>query len=396
MVKNGLELKLLQKSIASTKLELFASQISCCLLAVLVSGDAIAVDLSVAGHGGLDTNPHKLSSSLDPEVEPYTIADIKLSNRFENDLFFKGRSRHAFYLDDDRGDWSRTELDFGYRSKFEYAEKKFNYELSADWTDRDKNYVSRTTGEDATSNGESIVDRYDYVSTNLNAEISFRTEQKTRYRLRFQRRDKDYEDFSITGLSDYDYSHDRYRFDVEFRVADKHRIRAEIGKIEREYDDRRNDDLNGDEIPNSDREYDYDEYLLGYIYRPDKELQIRLELSSSDRSDNGVGYNDSTYDRLYLSGSKQLNEREFIGISLTYSDFAYDNRNFSGDESQEEDTFDNDGYRLRFDYREKLRLNGEENLTLIYAIEVIDYDSSDPRYRFNRELISIGIKYKII
>jgi len=397
LAENSVKPKNRKKSLFTTKAPLLASRISCCLLGALASGGAIAVDFSVSGHGGLDTNPHRLSSPLDPDLELFSAVDLMLSNRFENDLWFDASSNHAVYPNDDRGDWSKTEFDLGYESKFELKKKKFNYELSADWTDKDKNFVSRTTGEDATSGGESIVDRYDYDMTNLNAEISFKSEKKTRYRLRYQQRDKDYEDFSIPGLSDFDYSHDRYTFDVQFWLRDQHRVSAEIGATNREYDDRRVENLNGDEIPGTDLEYDSSDYALGYVYRPNKNFQLFLELSFSDRSDNGSGYRDQTYDRFYLSVRRQLNENESIKISLNYSEQIYDNRSFSvSEEDEEEDGFNSDGYQLKFDYRKNLLLNGEENLTFIFVLDVSDFDSSDSRYRYNREIVSVGIMYEII
>lgn len=383
------------KSFLSTKTSSLARQVICYLL-LFVSSSVFAVDMSVDGQGGFDSNPHRLASKFDPGIEFFSIANIELSNRFENGVSIKGRSRHAFYPDDDRGDSSNTKLELGYRSKFELGENKFDYKLSTDWTDRNKNYVSRTTGEDATFAGESIVDRYDYVSGNLNAEVSFRSKQKTRFRLSYQRRNKDYESFSIPGLSDFDYSHDRYKFDVEFRLAKEHRLIAEIGQTDREYDDRRIDDINGNEIANTDLEYEYSEYLLGYVYRPDQDLKVRFDVSNSERSDNGVGYNDSTYDRVSISVRKQMNEHEMFNFSLAYSDYAYDNRIFDDPALVEDDTFDNEGYQVKLDYRKKLQLGGKENLSLIYSLQADDYDSSDTRYEYSRVLFSIGLKYKII
>lgn len=395
LVKSIEEKEMTPKSFLSTKTSFLARQVICYLL-LFVSSSVFAVNLSVDGHGGFDSNPHRLASQFDPDIEFFSIASIKLSNRFENGVFIKGRSKHSFYPDDDRGDWSKTKLELGYRSKFELGDNEFDYKLSTDWTDRDKHYVSRTTGEDATFAGESIVDRYDYVSNNLNAEVSFRSKQKTRFRLSYQRRDKDYKNFSIPGLNDFDYSHDRYKFDVEFRLAKEHRLIAEIGQTDREYDDRRIDDINGDEIANTDLEYEYSEYLLGYVYRPDQDLKVRFDVSNSERSDNGVGYNDSTYDRVSISVRKLMNEHEMLNFSLAYSDYAYDNRSFNDPALDEEDTFDNQGYRIRLDYRKKLQLNGEENLSLIYTLQADDYDSSDTRYEYSRVLFSIGLKYKII
>ena len=371
-------------------------RIICGILLGLTINHTGAAELSVAGHGGIDTNPHRLSSDLDPDLEPFTLLDLKFSNRFENNVEIKARSKHAFYPGDDRGDWSRSELDLGYRGKFELKEKKFRYRFSADWIDRDKNYVSRTTGEDATFGGESIVDRYDYEQLNFNAEISYRTEQKTRFRLRYQGRDKDYEDFDIPGLNDFDYKHDRYRFEVEFRPADEHRFSAEISSTDRKYEDRRIEDLDGNEIPNTDLEYDYSEYSLDYLYWPDRDFQFRVELSLSERSDNGVGYNDSSYDSLYVSWRKRLDNGDEVRASIIYSEFEYDNRSFSDTAQLEEDAFDNDGYLLKLDYKTKLRQAGGDDLTLIYEAQIDNYDSSDSRYVYDRLILAVGLRYDIL
>ena len=94
---------------------------------------------------------------------------------------------------------------------------------------------------------------------------------------------------------------------------------------------------------------------------------------------------------------KQLNENESIRVSLNYSELAYDNRSFSVSEAdEEEDAFDSDGYQIKLDYRKKLLLNGEENLTAIFALDVSDFDSSDFRYRYDRAIVSVGIMYEII
>ena len=356
----------------------------------------LAADLSVEGQGGLDTNPHRLSSGLDPDVELFGLVDIRFSNRFENGVSIRGRSKHSFYPDDDRAEWSRTEFDLGYRGRFEASDKKFDYGLSTDWLDRDKTFVSRTTGEDATFGGESIVDRYDYEQLNLNAEISYRTEDRHRLRARYQRRDKDYADFSIPGLSNFDYSHDRFRFDLRLRLADEHSLSLEYGDTRREYDDRRVEDLDGNEIPGTDLEYDYSEYVLGYLYRPNRDYYFNLEISFSDRSDNGVGYNDSTYDSVYLSWRKKINETDEIRGSLTYSEFEYDRRSFSDTALLEEDAFDNDGFLLKLDYKRKLRQNGDDNLTLVYELQIDDYDSSDERYRYDRLIIAVGLRYDLL
>ena len=93
---------------------------------------------------------------------------------------------------------------------------------------------------------------------------------------------------------------------------------------------------------------------------------------------------------------KKINETDEIRGSVTYSEFEYDTRTFSDTALLEEDAFDNDGYIVNVDYKRRLQRNGDENLTLIYELQLDDYDSSDARYRYDRVIVSVGLRYDLL
>ena len=255
--------------------------------------------------------------------------------------------------------------------------------------------MSKTTGEEATFGGESIKDRYDYDSQNYKAMISYRNQQRIKYKLEYQLRDKDYEDFTDLGLSNFDYEHDRLRLSIDIPVSDSGRIVGRIGTTNREFKDKRADDLNGDDIPNTDLEYDYDSYELDYYYRPSKTFRFSALLDYVTRSDNAVGYADTTYQSLVLRGKYSLSDKETLETSIRFSNYEYDNRNVSDEFSLEEDEFDQEIQRIVLEYDEILSSTEDRELTRYLALEISDVDSTDARYKYDRGIISGGVRYGI-
>jgi hypothetical protein len=62
----------------------------------------------------------------------------------------------------------------------------------------------------------------------------------------------------------------------------------------------------------------------------------------------------------------------------------------------EEEFFENDGYILKLDYKRKMVQQGYENLALIYQLQLDDYDSTDTRYRYDRIILSVGLRYNLL
>ena len=367
----------------------------CLAFAFAASAQVNAFELDFTGFGGIDTNPLALSDQHNPDSDLFLYGDINFSADYDKRFFIDAYTQQTVFIDDDRADWSRSKLDLGYKSKFKIGERRIRYEFSTDVTDRDKTYVSKTTGEEATFGGESIEDRYDYVSQNYNAMISYRNQQRIKFKLEYQFRDKDYDDFTDLGLSDFDYEHDRLRLSIDIPVAESGRFVGRVGTTDREFKDKRADDLNGDDIPDSDLEYDYDSYELDYYYRPSKTFRFSALLDYVTRSDNAVGYADTTYQSLALSGKYSLSDNETLEVSIRFSNYEYDNRNVTDELSLEEDEFDQEIQRIILEYEKVLSSADDRELTSYLSLEIFDVESTDARYEYDRNIIAAGVRYGI-
>lgn len=361
------------------------------LVVTLVSpSSTLALDLSLSAEGGLETNPNQLASRHNPDSDLFTQLRLRLDHDFESGAFVGLRAESILFLDEEDADQDRDRISGGYRSTFTTDAREFDYELALVRTTRDKTYVSHSTGEVALDNGQSIPDRYDYEQSNFNASISWRTANKTRLRVRFQHRQKDYDE--TTGLSNLDYEHNRIRFDAEFRLTDRSRLRAGFGLAERDYDDRRIDDENGNDIPGTDLEYDYTNYWVETYFRPDQARRFSLTLSTQDRADNGVGYKDTQYDTISFGYRHKLEDGSHWLASWRYSDLVYDNR--AAADPLDEEGFDSTGHRLRLRH-ERPVFGKEKKVTRLLSIEYEDFDSSDPDYRYDDLILSAGLRIEL-
>lgn len=357
------------------------------LVALVYPPQIRALDLSFAVEGGLETNPNQLASRHDPDPDLFTRARLRLDHDFENGVFLGLRKETILFLDENDANQDRDRMSGGYRSTFATEAREFDYELALVRTTRDKTYISRSSGEIAVDNGLQIPDRYDYEQTNFNASIAWRTVNKTRLRVRFQQRQKNYD--GIPGLSNLDYEHHRIRFDAEFRLFERNRLRAGFGLTERVFDDRRIDDENGNDIAGSDLEYDYTDYWIETYFRPDQARRISLRLSTQDRADNGVGFKDTGYDAISVDYRNRLDDGSRWLVSWYYSDLVYENR--AAANPLDEEGFDSTGHRLRLRH-ERPVFAEERKVTRLLTVEYEDFDSSDPDYRYRDLILSAGLR----
>ncbi|MBT8436431.1 MAG: hypothetical protein KJP11_03585 [Gammaproteobacteria bacterium] len=364
-----------------------------CLLLVVTfvsPSSTLALDLSLSAEGGLETNPNQLASRHNPDSDLFTQVRLRLDHDFESGAFVGLRAETILFLDEEDADQDRDRISGGYRSTFTTDDREFDYKLALVRTTRDKTYVSRSTGEIAVDNGQPIPDRYDYEQTNFNASIAWRTANKTRMRVRFQRRQKDYD--ATPDLSNLDYEHNRIRFDVEFRLSEQNRLRAGFGLTERDYDDRRIDDENGNDIAGTDLEYDYTNFWVETYFRPDQARRISFRLSTQDRDDNGVGYKDTQYETISVGYRHMLEDGSRWQASWQYSDLVYENR--AAADPLDEEGFDSTGHRLRLRHEQPV-FGDESKTTRLLSIEYEDFDSSDSDYRYQDLILSAGLRIEL-
>jgi len=361
---------------------------------LLISFQSLAVNFSSNIHIGFDDNPHSLSEPRNPLSDKYFHGDVKLSSDFKSPILFKLRLRKSEYVDDDRASWSKTYAELGYKSKFKSGRKTWRYRFSVDAAKNDKTYVSKSTGLIGSFGGFSIADRYDSKLTNFNAEVSFRNRQKTKYSFGFQHRNKDYEDFSIAGLSDLDYRHNRLKFEINNRLSDTARLVFGLSFTAREYLDRRADDLAGNDIAGTDLELDYRSYKLSYIHRVAKKIKWTYSVGIAERNDNSSGYQDS--DNIYasISGRYRLENDRQLKLSLRYSDADYPNQLTTTTALGDEDDREKNGYKVNLEYQQLLNKGVSFSSHYFVELNFADFDSPNPDYIYQRSALAAGFRWK--
>lgn len=362
-------------------------------LLILSSGHAL--ELSTNFRYGIDSNPKSLSDRHNPSQDNFVYGDVKVTANYEKRLYLKAQAKRVEYSDDDRASWSKVGVDIDYKSKFKVGKQTVKYQLSIDAADRDSTYVSKSTGLIGVFGGQSIADRYDSRTTNFNAEMSYRTKQKTKFTLGYQRRNKDYEDFSIVGLSDLDYRHNKVNLDIDYRLSDVSRMIFELSKIDRKYLDRRADSSDGSDIPGTDLELNYTGYKLGYIFKPDKKIRWKYAINFLERSDNNSGYQDNEYTTMAISLRYKMESARQIAATLKYSDISYLNQRATAANSFEEEDREKKGFKLKLNYLHPL---GKQtgSLPIFFAeLNVADFDSLNPDYEYQQTSLSAGLRWQL-
>ncbi|TQV84398.1 hypothetical protein [Aliikangiella coralliicola] len=356
---------------------------------------ASSADLYLTGLYGLDDNPHNLSDARAPKQEEFAFADFKLSANYDRMFYAKAYAKKAHYFNDERADWFKGELDLAFKSKFKIKKYRFRYKLSADHMVNDETYVSKVTGLVATFGGQSIADRYDAETTNYNGELSYKTKQNTTFKLKLQQRQKAYEEFTIAGLSNLDYDHNRIGFDIDYRPSDSGRFFLDTEVTQRDFVDRRAKDLQGDDIADSQLEYNYYGVKMGYVYRPDSSVRWRYSFKYNNRRDNSSGYWNANASSISISTKYVLADYHILKGRLKYSKFTYENQLDQDTTGLDEEIKERHGVTLSFDYEWILATLYDTKLGLYFGIESGAFVSSNPDYEYEGTSVSAGIRWRI-
>jgi len=361
----------------------------------LVVGHASAIDLYATTQAGLDSNPHHLTESHAPEQQEFIYTDIKLSTNYQKKFYAKASAKKTHFINDERGDWFKSKIDLLFKSKFKLSKSKFRYRISADHNTYDKTYISKTTGNVATYNGQSIADRYDSTTTNFKALLSYKTKQNATFKSYFQQRTKSYESLNIEGLSNLDYGHNRFGFEVDYRVSDTGKFFADSGVTTRDYDDRRAKDLQGEDVLNTDLQYDYKDIKVGYSHRPEKGAHWKYTFKYSMRTDNNSGYWDSDSGYVSIYSKYQFGDWQSLSTTLKYSKFSYENQLDTSLESLDEETKERQGFSLKLNYQWTLATLFETEVALYVSLEAATFESSNIIYQYQQNSLAAGIRWTL-
>ncbi len=366
------------------------STLICCPVVAIASDDKA---LNATIMYGLDSNPHKLSSGLNPSEQNFAAAEVKLRTSFFKTIYFNAKATKSKYFDDARADEFYASANLALKSDFKIFKRKFKYKISANHRTKDKTYVSKTTGLVATFGGQSIADRYDSKQNNYLAELSYKPYNYLKLETSYRTRDKSYQEFEIAGLSNLDYSHQELVLGMEYKASELGKFYLNLGVRQREYDDKRTKDLDGVDIIDSNLIYDYHTVNIGYIYRPSKDIRWKYSYRYEDRTDNGSGYFDANSGYLSIAGKYRLGDYHFLKSRIKYSRFSFINQLDPGEEPLDEDAKEKQGVSLMVGYEWVVATLFDSNFALYLELEYSNFDNTDLFYDYDRSIASLGIRW---
>jgi len=358
---------------------------------VVIASDNESVNATVVY--GLDTNPHRLSSSLAPVEQNFAAGEFKLRTDLYKTLYFNAKANKSVYFDDARGDQFTASANIALKSDFKIFKRKFKYKFAANYRTRDKTYVSKTTGLVATFGGQSIADRYDSDQINYLGELSYKPHKFLELDFSYQSREKTYQEFDIARLSNLDYSQQHALLGMNYKASNVGRFYLNTAYKQREYLDRRAKDLDGADILDTDLIYDYITLNIGYIYRPSKDIRWKYSYNYEDRTDNSTGYWNATSGYLSIAGKYRLGDYHFLKSRMKYSRFSYLNRLDPGEDPLDEEAKEKQGVSLMFGYEWIVATLFESNFAVYAELEYANFDNTNVIYTYERSKASLGIRW---
>ena len=159
--------------------------------------------------------------------------------------------------------------------------------------------------------------------------------------------------------------------------------------------DRRAKDLEGLDVIDSNLVYDYLDFEVGYLYRPEKGVRWKYTFKYTARTDNDSGYwnADSGYVSIYTKYN--LTDYHILSAKLKYSKFSYENQLDADLVSLDELSKEKLGFSLELDYQWILATLYDTQLGLYATVNLDAFASSNVLYEYQRNDVAIGIRWNL-
>ncbi len=341
---------------------------------------------------GYDTNPFKLRDALDQRESGFLEADVKFQNRFESGFGFDIRGNFTFHSDADDADSQNLSGAITYKTKSSFLGKDAAFDARLRYTDLDRTYVSKTTGEIATSLGTPTPDRRDYQTLDGRARVQFDLSDTAKLRWGIDGRQRDYVDYTSLDLYNLDFSHWSTGVELTFEQSKASQIYFGLLYRIRDYDNREGRDLAGDPVVGSSLEYTFLEFEAGWEWEIAKSQEMHLSYGFTGREDNVSGYYDSTRHEFTVGYQCETQNQHQVSLQMQYLDYSYDNNVSDALLENEEPINSKDGYRFVAGYDHFLHEAGEAKFYLTTSVTYEDYDSVEANYIYDRSIAQIGVK----
>jgi hypothetical protein len=364
-------------------------------LALLAASASAESDIDLQGSVGYDSNVFDLNPVVGVQsgmfvdgsavVEGIGLAEGGWTKRA--DIGFSGR-KYGSSLSD--GDEARLYVRARASSNEAYGDNGWEWALR--YQARERTYVSRLTGVEATIDGERIGNRYDKASGDFSAGWRLPGGRFGRLSLAGWARDHNYmEDYERLGLDRLD--NQEYGFGPTYELGDRERgIEVGLRAEKRTYKDRRTSDAAGDPVPGTDREYDYYGVDARLRHRFTRRVAIEVSGGYEIREDNGVGYDDRTRWNAGAELQLRLPRNNRLSLQGSYYSRVFDGQ-VVGDPTINDELPDKKGPEVRLRYERPFPFLDVRGLSLLIEATWESYDNTrDERYVYDRSVGFIGVK----
>jgi hypothetical protein len=313
---------------------------------------------------GYDSNPLRLSDVVGARGGTFTdfAGSADVDHKFGSNWFAgadAGLSWKQFYSDVR----DATERNVAVRGSgglhlgSPVAKRRSTIKLAVGWRMRDATYVSPSTGEEAASQGESIGDRYDTSSFELDADAVMPVLSNVDATVEVTARKRDYrDDYEDLELEPLDYT--QYGIEPGARWKDaQQRARLTFPVEWRKFRDRRARDGSGTYLEGTDLAYRYHGIDARYERIVTQTISAEARLRYQALRDSEGGYYDRRRWNASAGAGMDFSDRSRGTVDVAYGLTRYD-RVAAGDEDVNEEPPDGRNWSVGLSYASALPIWG--------------------------------------
>ncbi|GAB1256784.1 hypothetical protein NBRC116494_12860 [Aurantivibrio plasticivorans] len=375
------------------------------------AGNAVAHDFTIDIINGVDSNPNKLTDTLDLDNGAFSETRFELSHTpgFTG-YYYEVHIRNTDYVtgeettSEDNTEELDANLDLGWKWRPKTKNGRATYRWEVNVNRKDSVYVDRSTGDVKTWYDVPIGERFDatWVEVKTNGKVPLSEDAKFVYELKVK--DKDYYDyqdeefFYLSGNpapppSNLDYQQADLELGFEKEIWPNTQFENSIVFARRNYTDRRAKDEDGNEILNSDLSYRYLEAKNGLDHRIAKRWKFKWGLNVYQRLDNEDGYYDSLAGKAYMRLRYRNGDYVRFTLGLSYNHRRYDNA-IDDVNAEEESGRRREGFRFEAELIRRIVRKKFINLDVIIGARYEDFDNSNLKFAYDRGQIYGGIRWQ--
>jgi len=343
---------------------------------------------------GVDSNPYRLRSELTPTTAGFQLWQVKGSyksvSNFKVDLMGRKKLFEEPYSD---GDEEQFTINSSFKGRFKVGKRAAYYQPSVVYRTKDKTYISRTTGKVGTYGGEAIGNRYDYTQLGAWINTGIRISKPFRLELAYGYEDRDYYDYTDIGASNYSFESQFVQVKSKWKTKNQ-LFQINYGLSLRSYDDKRQRDLAGNTLSDTDLKYEKQNIKAQYQVAAFNTVKLGATVDYSINKDNGSGYYDYTQvnSTLYLKSHshKGMNWK----IQYRNSEFTYDKRTEAAQDDEDAYT-KNDGQEslARLGYRMN-DITNSLDIEVYGQYKHYDNESDYAAYTYDQQVSELGLKIR--